>query len=200
MSGGWPSQAGKRAGWCGPEPFFLGATTRPAVFRPTGCLDGLRAAGPSLKKTAAGPNLEQRKSAGGCNRCGSRSERDAPEERQHSAAIWRDARRVQPRDRLKGHPQEREHSDAAGGTRDRVPPARGSESHARWIVTRMGRDPASRLFRDPRGSVTPAKASGIEPVLATPDVPNRNLPSENPPRLIAPACTVSPYRPDWLKV
>jgi hypothetical protein len=40
------------------------------------------------------------------------------------------------RDRLKGHPQEREHSDAAGGTRDRVPPARRSLSLARGIVTR----------------------------------------------------------------
>ncbi len=32
----------------------------------------------------------------------------------------------QPRDRLTAHPQEREHSDAAGGTRDRVRPARGT--------------------------------------------------------------------------
>ncbi len=45
----------------------------------------------------------------------------------------------QPRDRLKGQPQEREHSDAAGGTRDRLPPARGS-TVAAAIVTRMGGD------------------------------------------------------------
>ena len=32
----------------------------------------------------------------------------------------------QPRDRLKGQPQERQHSAAAGGTQDRLPPARGS--------------------------------------------------------------------------
>src|ERR1700733_9144450 len=35
----------------------------------------------------------------------------------------------QPRDRLKRHPQERQHSAAVcGGTRDRVPPARGAAS------------------------------------------------------------------------
>jgi hypothetical protein len=44
----------------------------------------------------------------------------------------------QPRDRLRGQPQEREHSDAAGGTRDRLPPARGSIS-ARGIVTEWPR-------------------------------------------------------------
>jgi hypothetical protein len=32
----------------------------------------------------------------------------------------------QPRDRLKGQPQERQHSAAVGGTRDRLPPARGA--------------------------------------------------------------------------
>ena len=63
----------------------------------------------------------------------------------------------------KGHPEEREHSDAQGDTRDRVPPASRSLFLARRIVTRMGRDPASRLFRDLRGSVTPAKAGGVEP-------------------------------------
>ena len=31
-----------------------------------------------------------------------------------------------PRDRLKGQPQERQHSAAAGGTRNRLPPARGT--------------------------------------------------------------------------
>jgi hypothetical protein len=41
----------------------------------------------------------------------------------------------QPRDRIKGQPQERQHSAAAGGTRDRLPPARGS-IFARGIVTR----------------------------------------------------------------
>jgi hypothetical protein len=59
----------------------------------------------------------------------------------------------QPRDRLRGHPQEGQHSAAVfGGTRDRVPPASGSESLARWDRHPQGRDPASRLFRDLRGS------------------------------------------------
>jgi hypothetical protein len=42
----------------------------------------------------------------------------------------------QPRDRLRGQPQERQHSAAEGGTRDRLPPARGSLLVARGIVTR----------------------------------------------------------------
>ena len=42
----------------------------------------------------------------------------------------------QPRDRLRGQPQERQHSAAAGGTRDRLPPARGAKYLARGIVTR----------------------------------------------------------------
>ena len=59
MSGGWPSQAEKR-GWCGPEPLFLGATTRPAFFAPIldgGCLDGLGAAGPELKQPKSAERL-----------------------------------------------------------------------------------------------------------------------------------------------
>jgi hypothetical protein len=50
---------------------------------------------------------------------------------------------------------------------------------ARWIVTE-GRDPASRLFRDLRGSVTPAKAGGIEPIPAKPDAPDRLLADRSP--------------------
>jgi hypothetical protein len=37
----------------------------------------------------------------------------------------------QPRDRLIGQPQERQESAAAGATRDRLPPARGSTAPAR---------------------------------------------------------------------
>jgi hypothetical protein len=37
----------------------------------------------------------------------------------------------QPRDRLTGQPQERQHSAAEGGTRDRLPPARGVSEPAR---------------------------------------------------------------------
>jgi hypothetical protein len=52
---------------------------------------------------------------------------------------------------------EREHSDAAA-IRGTECPRRGMPNPlARGIVTE-GRDPASRLFRDPRGSVTLAKA------------------------------------------
>ena len=61
MSGGWPSQAGKRAGWCGPEPFFLGRLHGPPFYAPIlhgGCLDGLGAAGPDFKR---------KKSAAGCH-------------------------------------------------------------------------------------------------------------------------------------
>jgi len=36
---------------------------------------------------------------------------------------------------LKRQPQEREHSDAEGDARDRLPPARGTKSLARGIVT-----------------------------------------------------------------
>jgi hypothetical protein len=32
----------------------------------------------------------------------------------------------QPGDRLTGQPQERQHSDAEGGTRNRLPPAKGA--------------------------------------------------------------------------
>jgi len=51
----------------------------------------------------------------------------------------------QPRDRLKRQPQERQHSAANGGTRDRLPPARGavcqcanavSVSVLRWMFDR----------------------------------------------------------------
>ena len=59
MSGGWPSQAGKRAGWCGPEPFFLGRLHGPPFSaREAGCLDGLG---------AAGPNFTEKNSAAGCH-------------------------------------------------------------------------------------------------------------------------------------
>jgi hypothetical protein len=50
----------------------------------------------------------------------------------------------QPRDRLKGQPQERQHSAAAGGTRDRLPPARGSLC-ARFASPKTGHE-GSRHF------------------------------------------------------
>jgi hypothetical protein len=63
----------------------------------------------------------------------------------------------QPRDRLKGQPQEGQHSAAVfGGTRDRLPPARGAAYLARWDCHPQGRDLASRPFRDLRGSVSAA--------------------------------------------
>ena len=58
----------------------------------------------------------------------------------------------QPQDRSKGHPQERQHSAAAGGTRDRVPPARGA-------VCASGMDAACRNRRF-AGSVTTARPGG----------------------------------------
>jgi hypothetical protein len=56
-----------------------------------------------------------------------------PQERQHSAAVRRDAGRLPCRDRLRRHPQEGQHRAIAerGGTRDRVPPARYTLSSAR---------------------------------------------------------------------
>jgi hypothetical protein len=63
----------------------------------------------------------------------------------------------QPRDRLKGLPQEREHSDAAGGTRDRPPPARGT-------LLREGLKPEGAR------PVSVARRAKARP--AKPDVPN----------------------------
>ena len=76
------------------------ATTRADVSAPTAGLglDGLGAAGPSKNETKNG--------------------------------VWERAQRrlfASPGDRLKGQPQERQHSAADfGGTRDRLPPARGA--------------------------------------------------------------------------
>ena len=58
MSGGWLSQVGKRAGWCGPEPFFLGRLHGPPFFaREAGYLDGLGAAGPAFKRKNSAERL-----------------------------------------------------------------------------------------------------------------------------------------------
>jgi len=58
----------------------------------------------------------------------------------------------QPRDRLKGQPQEREHSDAAGGTRDRLPPARGADCLARGIEARRVESRFGSTRESPTGS------------------------------------------------
>ena len=111
MSGGWAVKAKKR-GWCGPERSDYTAR----VFCPKGCLDGLGAAGPELTKWIQPKAVTDQNN-------GRMGGSEAETIRQH-------------RDRLKGQPQEREHSDAEGGTRDRLPPARGTLSLARGIVTR----------------------------------------------------------------
>jgi hypothetical protein len=51
MSGGGPSEAGKRAEWCGPEQSEGDYTVRRF---PPGCLDGLGVADP-INKGAEGP-------------------------------------------------------------------------------------------------------------------------------------------------
>ena len=59
----------------------------------------------------------------------------------------------QPRDRLRGQPQERQHSAAGGGTRDRLPPARGavlaSGMEAGWPRPRLRFTTARRRRRTP---------------------------------------------------
>jgi hypothetical protein len=78
--------------------------------------------------------------------------------------VWGGAKRRASDDAETGkkrYPQEREQSDAAGSTRDRVPRARRSLSLARRIVTR--RVETRHPVRNLRGSVTPAKADGVEP-------------------------------------
>jgi len=54
------------------------------------------------------------------------------------------------RDRLNGQPQEREHSGAAGGTRDRLPPARGTLYLAQGMEARRAesRNPAPGIQGD----------------------------------------------------
>jgi hypothetical protein len=94
MSGGWPSQAEKRAGWCGPEPLFLGATTRRAVFPPL-ILHG------GLALTAWGPQarLQMKKNS--------------------QMAKWLGTNKNENKKR---QPQERQHSDGEAVTLDRLPP------------------------------------------------------------------------------
>jgi hypothetical protein len=65
----------------------------------------------------------------------------------HLRKKWRISRSAaeairQPRDRLKRQPQERQHSAAGfGGTRDRLPPARGDEPLASWDRSPSGPKP-----------------------------------------------------------
>ena len=66
----------------------------------------------------------------------------------------------QPRDRLTGQPQERQHSAAKGGTRDRLPPARGS-------IFTCARD-RHRPAETRRGS-----GRSLEPGSAKPNAPER---------------------------
>ena len=63
MIGGWPSQAGKRAGWCGPETERSEGDYTARVFSPHSSwglgLDGLGAAGPDLKQTKSADALRR---------------------------------------------------------------------------------------------------------------------------------------------
>jgi hypothetical protein len=54
----------------------------------------------------------------------------------------------QPRDRLKRQPQEGQHSAAVGGTRDRLPPARGAASPVR-DRSRMAENAKRLRLREP---------------------------------------------------
>jgi len=60
----------------------------------------------------------------------------------------------QPGDRLRGQPQERQHSAAEGGTRDRLPPARGtvfaSGMEAEWPQPSLRFTTARRRRRTPK--------------------------------------------------
>lgn len=135
MSGGWPSQAGKRAGWRGPEPLFLRATTRPAVFRPLffrrGCLEGLGVANPLLKKRPQAPSFNQSRRAYQPQRSAGHSPAPRPE---------------------KGQPRERQHSAPSSAKSGIDCPRRGVPNLlARRIEARRAETRNPRV-RDPRGS------------------------------------------------
>ena len=82
------------------------ATTRPAVFRPQGCLDGLG---------AAGPNFKQTKSAAGCHRS-----------KKWAYGRERSGDHSSARDRKKGTRRSASIAPPQAEKRDRVPPARGT--------------------------------------------------------------------------
>jgi hypothetical protein len=109
MSGGWAVTGQKMWVGAGRSPALIRATTRP-LFLPNGLgLDGQGVADPVFQKVTqpqAAPSQKWRMG---------RSEAQVIRRR---------------RDRLKGQPQECQHSAAAGGTRDRLPPARRSISLA----------------------------------------------------------------------
>jgi hypothetical protein len=80
------------------------------------------------------------------------------------SGLWAGAKRrpfASPGDRLTGQPQEREHSDAAfGGTRDRLPRARGAIDLARGIKARRAETTGSVYERSyAAGSSAPIGAS-----------------------------------------
>jgi len=60
--------------------------------------------------------------------------------------------RPAPKARSAAHPQERQHSAAAGGTRDRLPPARRTNSFARGDRQRMAETRHPALLRDLKGA------------------------------------------------
>jgi hypothetical protein len=89
----------------------------------------------------------------GFTTAGGATKKRQPKERQHSAAVRRDAGRLPSRDRSRRHPQEGQHRAGAerGGTRDRVPPARDPLC-ARGIEA-TGRDAARLGSREPGAAV-----------------------------------------------
>jgi hypothetical protein len=124
-------------GWCGPETERSEGDYTARVFCPQG-----------LALTARGPQAPTSKQ---------QSQLKAVID-EINGRISRSAAQAirQPRDRLKGQPQERQHSAAVGGTRDRLPPARGTIFLARGMEARRAetRNPK----RDQRGS---ARASPV---------------------------------------
>lgn len=122
MSGGWAVTGQKTWVGAGRSPALIRATTRPR-FLPAGLgLDGQGVADPVFQEVMQPQAAPPQKWRMG---------------RSQAQVIRR------RRDRLKGQPQECQHSAAAGGTRDRLPPARRSLS-LREGSSPKGWDPASR--------------------------------------------------------
>jgi len=74
----------KNVGWCGPEPLFLAATTRPAFFAPIlhgGCLDGRGQHAP-LKENGGNAATTQTKPAARLSLSAIAKRKNAPGERE----------------------------------------------------------------------------------------------------------------------